>query len=220
MFKKIILGSLALTMIFGAGLSASETETVFKVYTVKKGDTLFKLSDHFYGEGELWKKIWDFNRYVKKSHWIFPGDELIIPIEREKKVVAATEDPAVEQEEEDKNLDMFIAPYNERAAVPLDFKYAGKIAAFAEEIAIVAQRSKVVLDTGKKDGVKPNDKFDIYRASKKIHHPETKRLMGVLIRRMGTLTVTDDIQENSSIATINYTSKPVQIGDFVRLSTE
>jgi len=220
MLKKIILSSLVLMPLLGAGLSAAETETVFKVYTVKKGDTLFKISDSFYGDGELWKKIWDFNKYVKKSHWIFPGDDLIIPIEREKKVAVKTDEPAPEQADEDENHDMFIAPYNERAAVPLDFKYAGKISAFTDNVAIHAQRAKVVLDTGKKDGVKASDKFDIYRASKKIHHPETKKIMGVLIRRLGTLTVSDDIQDNSCIATINYTKEPVKLGDFVRLSKD
>jgi hypothetical protein len=218
MLKKISLCSLAIVSVLCAGPAGAETETVFKVYTVKKGDTLFKIADRFYGDGELWKKVWEFNRYIKKSHWIFPGDELIIPIEREKKPVIAAAEPVVEQEEEEKNPDVFIAPYNEKAPVPLDFEYAGKVSAFADDIAIHAQRAKVVLDTGKKDGVKSNDKFDIYRASRKIHHPETKKIMGVLIRRLGTLTVTDDIQDNSCVATINHTKEPVKIGDFVRSS--
>ncbi|MDO9514016.1 MAG: LysM peptidoglycan-binding domain-containing protein [Elusimicrobiota bacterium] len=220
MSKKISLCSLVLVLILASGASWAEMETVFKVYTVKKGDTLFKISDHFYGEGERWKNIWDFNKYIKKSRWIFPGDELIIPIEREKKIAATPVEPAKETKEEDENFDMFIAPYNENATVPLDFKYAGKISAFTENIAIHAQRSKVIIDAGKKDGIKAKDTFDIYRASKKIYHPETKKIMGVLIRRIGILTVSDDIQDKSCIATVKYSKGPVQIGDFVRLSKD
>ncbi|MCD6311740.1 MAG: LysM peptidoglycan-binding domain-containing protein [Elusimicrobia bacterium] len=218
MSKKIRLCSLGLISFLFATAVRAETETVLKVYTVKKGDTFFKIAENFYGSGERWKDIWNFNKYIKKSHWIFPGDELIIPLEQEKKILAKTEEAAEEKIEEDKNFDMFIAPYRENAAQPLDFKYAGKISAFTEEVALHAQRSKVILDIGKIDGVKEKDVFDIYRASKKIYHPETKKIMGVLIRRVGKLTVTDNIQDNSCISTINHSKGSVKIGDFVRIS--
>ncbi|MBA3065210.1 LysM peptidoglycan-binding domain-containing protein [bacterium] len=218
MSKKISFCSLVLASFLFAVSAGAETETVLKIYTVKKGDTFFKISENFYGSGERWKEIWDFNKYIKKSHWIFPGDELIVPLTQEKKIVQKEEEPAIEKIEEEQNFDMFIAPYKENSPQPLDFKYAGKISAFTEEIALHAQRSKVILDIGKNAGVKDKDTFDIYRASKKIYHPETKKLMGVLIRRFGRLTVSDDIQNNSCIATINYSKGSVQIGDFVRIA--
>jgi len=218
MSKKMRLCSFVLISFLLTGPVKAETETVLKIYIVKKGDTFFKISENFYGSGERWKEIWNFNKYIKKSHWIFPGDELIIPIEQEKKILAAAEETAEEETKEDKNFDMFIAPYNERSAQPLDFKYAGKISAFTEEVALHAQRSKVVLDIGRDDGVKEKDVFDIYRSSKKIYHPETKKIMGVLIRRVGKLTVTDNIQADSCIVTINHSKGSVQIGDFVRIS--
>ncbi|MEA2081651.1 MAG: LysM peptidoglycan-binding domain-containing protein [Elusimicrobiota bacterium] len=218
MSKKLGLCSLVLISLFITETVKAETETVLKVYTVKKGDTFFKISENFYGSGERWKEIWDFNRYIKKSHWIFPGDELIIPIEQEKKIVKKIEDSPEDKAEEDKNFDMFIAPYREHAAQPLDFKYSGKISAFTEEVALHAQRSKVIVDVGSEDGVKGNDVFDIYRASKKIYHPETKKIMGVLIRRIGQLTITDNIQKDSCIGTINHSKNSVQIGDFIKLS--
>ena len=61
-------------------------------YTVKKGDTLWKISRKFYGSGAKWKDIYNANksiiekfakRYGKKSssngHWIYPGTTLVIP---------------------------------------------------------------------------------------------------------------------------------------------
>ncbi len=218
MSKKISLFTFVGVLLIAASSVLAETETVLKIYTVKKGDTFFKISENFYGSGERWKEIWNFNKYIKKSHWIFPGDELIIPIEQEKKIVAPAEETAEEETVIDKNFDMFIAPYNERSAQPLDFKYAGKISAFTKEVAMHAQRSKVILDIGQNAGVKGKDVFDIYRASKKIYHPETKRIMGVLIRRVGKLTVTDNIQTDSCIGTINHSKGSIQIGDFVRLA--
>lgn len=65
-----------------------DTET----YTVKKGDSLWKISRKFYGTGTKWKSIYEANKTViedtakkngKKSssngHWIYPGCKLVIP---------------------------------------------------------------------------------------------------------------------------------------------
>ncbi len=63
-----------------------------KTYTVKKGDTLWKIARKYYGSGANWKKIYTANKtiiektakkYGKKSssngHWIYPGTKLTIP---------------------------------------------------------------------------------------------------------------------------------------------
>ena len=73
---------------------------------------------------------------------------------------------------------------------------------------------------GSADGVKRKESFDVYRTQKKIHNPETKEIMGVLIKKVGRVTVTDDLQEKSSIATINSSAGSIQIGDFVRTIPE
>ncbi|MCY8242606.1 LysM peptidoglycan-binding domain-containing protein [Bacillus haynesii] len=60
-----------------------------KVYTVKKGDTLWHIAGRFYGNSLQWRKIWNANKtaMIKRSkrnirqpgHWIFPGQKLKIP---------------------------------------------------------------------------------------------------------------------------------------------
>ncbi|MBU8575988.1 LysM peptidoglycan-binding domain-containing protein [Bacillus pumilus] len=60
-----------------------------KVYTVKKGDTLWDISGRFYGDSTKWRRIWNANKaaMIKRSrrnirqpgHWIFPGQKLKIP---------------------------------------------------------------------------------------------------------------------------------------------
>src|SRR5262245_27304717 len=50
-----------------------------KVHTVVKGDTLWGLSQQYLNNPWLWPQIWDQNRYVLDSHWIYPGDPMIIP---------------------------------------------------------------------------------------------------------------------------------------------
>ncbi|MCQ5454749.1 LysM peptidoglycan-binding domain-containing protein [Bacillus paralicheniformis] len=60
-----------------------------KMYTVKKGDTLWHIAGRYYGNSQEWRKIWNANKQamIKRSkrnikqpgHWIFPGQKLKIP---------------------------------------------------------------------------------------------------------------------------------------------
>lgn len=50
-----------------------------EVHVVQKGDTLWDLAAAAYSDPYLWPVIWDANRYVTYSHWIYPGDPLEIP---------------------------------------------------------------------------------------------------------------------------------------------
>jgi len=200
-----------------AGRTRAEMETVLKVYTVQKGDTFHAIAGKLYKDEGRWKEIWNYNQYIKKPHWIFPGDTLIVPTYREKvekKEKASAEE--IKAEEAERNPENIIAPYYADMEKPVDFKYAGKITAFTEKEVIHSQFSKVILDIGASDGVKLNDKFDVYRAERQIQNPETREIMGVLIKKIGQVVVTDDIQGKSSIATIKSSKGSIQIGDYTR----
>lgn len=47
-------------------------------YVVKKGDTLWDISEHFLVEPWRWPEIWQINPQVHNPHLIFPGDELAL----------------------------------------------------------------------------------------------------------------------------------------------
>ena len=49
-------------------------------YEVKKGDTLWKIAEQFYGDGNLYKKIFEANRDILKNpDTIKIGQKLQIP---------------------------------------------------------------------------------------------------------------------------------------------
>jgi LysM repeat protein len=49
-------------------------------YRVKRGDSLWKLARKFYGDPNLWKKIYDANKdVIKNPNRIYPGQTLKIP---------------------------------------------------------------------------------------------------------------------------------------------
>lgn len=57
-----------------------EAEVKEQTYTVVKGDTLWKIAHHFYGDGSKFKAIFEANRHVLKDpDLIHPGQVLKIP---------------------------------------------------------------------------------------------------------------------------------------------
>jgi hypothetical protein len=46
------------------------------IHLVRHGDTLWDLSDGYYGNPWQWPRIWAMNPQVTNPHWIYPGDQL------------------------------------------------------------------------------------------------------------------------------------------------
>lgn len=49
-----------------------------QVHIVKKGDTFWGLAAHYLGNAHTWPQIWELNQWVKDSHWIYPGDPILV----------------------------------------------------------------------------------------------------------------------------------------------
>ena len=45
-----------------------------KTYVVQKGDTLWDICQKFYGDPNLWPKLWEMNPFVTNPHLLKPGD--------------------------------------------------------------------------------------------------------------------------------------------------
>lgn len=46
------------------------------VYIIKKGDTLWDLSEKYFSDPFLWPKLWQGNQYITNPHWIYPGNPI------------------------------------------------------------------------------------------------------------------------------------------------
>ena len=50
--------------------------TVPDVYLVRRGDTLWDITGHFYGDPWQWPRVWSFNPEITNPHWIYPDDPI------------------------------------------------------------------------------------------------------------------------------------------------
>lgn len=80
-FSKGLLATAALALaVVVTPVSTVEAEAAEGAYTVEKGDYLYKIAKKVYGNGELWKVIYDANAgIVKKNYTIYQGQTLVIP---------------------------------------------------------------------------------------------------------------------------------------------
>jgi len=72
-------------------------------YTVKKGDTLWDISNHFFDSPWLWPDLWSQNKQIQNPHLIYPGNRIHLYIKEGVLVIEEApeeEVPEVVQEEE------------------------------------------------------------------------------------------------------------------------
>ena len=50
-----------------------------QVHIIVSGDTLWGMAGTHFQNPWLWPQIWNENRYILDSHWIYPGDPLLLP---------------------------------------------------------------------------------------------------------------------------------------------
>ncbi len=188
-------------------------ELILDVYTVKKTDSLAKIAERKYGDWKKWRLIYEYNDYIKESHWIFPGDTLIVP-ELVEKLPSVPEIELEEVEEvkieKPRQYNDFIAPEN--------FSFDGSIVEFRDKKQMYAHHDYCFIDLGRLDGVSEGYKFNIYRPDRRVSHPQTGRVLGTLMKKVGELTVTSDVEDRSSTALITMSHTLIEKNDLLLLA--
>jgi hypothetical protein len=56
----------------------SEEDDTFedRTHLIQTGDTLWDISQTFWGQADQWPRMWSYNRYITNPHWIYPGNKI------------------------------------------------------------------------------------------------------------------------------------------------
>ncbi len=199
------------------------------VHTIVRGDTLWDLAAHYLGDPFLWPQIWERNPYIMDSHWIYPGDPLIIDLAVEQAVPIEEEgfpeDTITGYDEEFGEVDQAMPhPLGSSADVYCFAELVQDESIFpftiaaAEEMQTQFQFSEgdvVYLDGGVEQGVQAGDRFFILQKERRLLHPVSNSDLGMVYQQVGQLKVLC-AQENTSIAEITYACDPILIGDVLK----
>lgn len=197
-------------------LAAEEPPTV---YVIKKGDTLWGLSQRFLNDPKYWPDLWSKNQQVTNPHLIFPGQtvrfvdgrlEIVPADDGAQKKAETTDEPSSDIVEEK----TFTVRGNEGRLVESEIRPAGRIIAGQHSRLILGEDDIAFTDIGANLGAVDGQKFTILRKSSTIGHPRTSEILGTKFYPLGTLQLTQ-ITPEGSWAIITNSFKEVEPGDWL-----
>jgi hypothetical protein len=195
-------------------------------YIIQKDDTLWDLAGKWFGDPFLWPQIWDENRYILDSHWIYPGDPLVVPgrptvvPEGGPPPVTEVTPPPVREEPSPvlpepeplrpiaSQTDLYCSGFIAQGEHSPQLWIAGRHV----EREILGEGDVVYLNQGRTHGLRPGDTFAVLRWADTVYHPTTTLPLGTLVRRMGKARVLL-AHDNTSTAVIEMSCEDILEGD-------
>lgn len=198
-------------------------------YTVKKGDTLWSICEEYYGDPNVWPKLWQLNSFITNPHLIRPGDVIILFEKEEAPVVKAVEEPPVEKEEVKPKV-MGINVEGLTKVDSLGFLSYDKISPWG--VVFASKEKKVILSKGdtayvlfeKDKTIKTGDIFSIGTSSSMLKNPLNGDDLGYVFSVTGKLEIEEPAglipegdafveKKNSFKAKIIASHEPIYVND-------
>jgi len=201
-------------------MAAEQEEPV--IYVIKKGDTLWGLSERFLKDPRYWPDMWAKNRQITNPHLIYPGQKVrvfadrleFVPKEQAgtQKAAPAGKSPDLMQEvAAEKSYPVY---GSEGFLMEKDITPAGIIVGIHHDRIVAGFDDIVYTDIGSSLNVKGGEKFSIFRRDVTVYHPLSNEAMGTKIIPLGDLQLTD-IEDKSSRAIITRSSKEISPGSYL-----
>jgi hypothetical protein len=205
-------------------------------HTVVKGDTLWDICEKYYGDPDLWPKLWQMNPFITNPHLLNEGDVITL-LEREpikqpiveasKKVeeipapVKKTAEPEAKPEPTIQGID--VSDLTEIRAI--GYLSREKIASWGKLFSSESgklmfskgETTFVIFDESKT--VNPGDEFYIFDTSRMLRHPVTGKKIGYTLAMHGRLVIKEPggfkFEKGQSKAEVIETYRAVYIDNMV-----
>lgn len=243
--KKLVLIALMST-VFAAPLQADTKPVDVKAnaperYTVKKGDTLWDISNRYLKDAWRWPEIWQANQQIRNPHLIFPGDNLLLCHIQGKAIVAVDAGGGCDEiianftnkasvsggdgqgkltpqvRVEDLSVAIPAIPLQAIRAYLSDSRVMGAEDFAKAPYVVSGEEKRVITGQGDKVYVRGTElaigeSYGIYRKGLRYDDPETKEFLGFEAEDIGAGTITA-VLDNISTLEVSRTTQEIRIED-------
>ena len=181
------------------------------IHLVRHGDTLWDLSDTYFGNPWQWPRIWSMNPQVTNPHWIYPGDQL-----RMQPGAGGSLDDRMGAEGGKEGAAGAGAPglVNRRARLArntvvlrdqgflgdADKDTWGEIAGSSEEQMMLSEGNRVFVLLKPDKSARPGDELTVFRSLRRADDVKgARRPPGDIVRVLGTVKI-DSVDPKTHIA--------------------
>jgi len=190
-----------------------------QIYTVKKGDTLWGISQRFLKDPYYWPNLWSNNPEIPNPHFIYPGQQLAIYDGRIEIVATKPESdtPAIPDavftpDEATGSVAISppetIQPEEEATIISTsggigfvtvkDIENAGRIIDAVDNRIVLGPEDTVFIEMNDLDGARTGTRYALLEIGEKFRHPVTKRTIGYHVIQLGEVEITDVHDEVAS----------------------
>jgi hypothetical protein len=191
-------------------------------HTVVQGDTLWDLCEKYYGDSDLWPKLWEMNPFITNPHLLKPGD--VITLFETDALKTRTGEPPVAPVPEAAKIGPVIkgidvSTFTNVNAIgylsPTRVKPLGHIRSSASSKLILGKGDTVFVELTDPDKVHVGDQLSVGEASPLLWHPLTNSRLGFAIETHGRLAVKERLEDQFVRAEIVESFRDVLVGDMV-----
>jgi hypothetical protein len=212
--KKLLFFAVIMVLI---GMLANPVAAEPRKHVVVRGDTLWDLCEKYYGDPNLWPKLWEMNPFVTNPHLLKPGDIITlledVPAEAKPPVAAK---PAAEEEVAPSGIDVSRLTNVESMGflATQAVKPVGRVAAGRLERTALAEGDVIFVTVSRP--CSPGDLFTVYRSSSAVKDSDTGFQVGYVVDFIAKIVVEENLSQGKWRGKIleSY-GTPVEVADVI-----
>ena len=189
-------------------------------HTVEKGDTLWGICEKYYGDSDLWPKLWEMNPFITNPHLLKPGDVITLfqiePAKKPKPPEEPTEKVALPSPVA-KGVDLSsFASFSALGYLSLsEVRSSGYIHSSDTTKLMLSKGSPVFIDSKGRRDLKVAEEFAIARVSPLLLHPLTGRELGYVVSIRGRLVIREALEKPFCRGEITEIYTEANVGDIL-----
>ena len=201
-----------------AEVSSDEKQSIKKVHTVQKGETLWEICQTYFGDPYVWPRIWSYNPEITNPNWIYPGDSLwLVPPSPSMLAASDVGQPDAVRVAAARQQADAILTRNRGFVDSKILEQSGVVSGAQKEITLLSQYDEAYVEFENNKDVQVGDEFAAFRVLKEVNATDDSGTeVGKLVEIMGAVRVTSfDRKNRIARVVIDESLHPIERGTMI-----